>query len=770
MILVARTRKTKHVDVKEQSNSKSQVSAILLFAASILVFCFVVVPGENFWNFIHRFILGLFGVLSVFWSVLLFIVAINTARRKVEKVRFKLYLSISTIVLCCSMLYTFFGCVDISHLGYFEQLKLLFQNGAKNFGSGLFGGALGIPFVWIFGTVGARIIFSIFFFVCIMILTGTTLLGFFSTLKKPVDEVKVMRNTYDERRKEENRQKANIDISLGNGDLPLHPVISKPNESSKPKKKKKVKNEPMSEKYSIDVKLDDKKEESSDDFNISEEALKCDGNYKYPPLGLLQKSEDSGADDVNQELKVGGQTLVETLESFNVKTKIIDISRGPTVTRYELQPASGVKISRITNLADDIALNLAAPGVRIEAPIPGKAAVGIEIPNKTTSVVRMRELIASREFVSAKSRLSVVLGKDISGKVCVTDLAKMPHLLIAGSTGSGKSVCINSFIISLLYKSSPEQVRLLMIDPKVVELGIYNGIPHLLVPVVTDARKAAGALNWAVNEMVKRYKIFAECNVRDITSYNKMISEISDKKCDSKSEDQLKAMPQIVVVIDELADLMMVAPNEVEDAICRLAQMARAAGMHLVIATQRPSVDVITGIIKANIPSRIALAVSSQVDSRTILDMGGAEKLIGRGDMLFSPIGAHKPMRVQGCYVTDKEIESITDYIKNAENADYDESVIEEIEKNAVMDSGKKTNDGSESPKDEMLDDAIKCVVEAGQASTSFLQRKLRVGYARAGRLIDEMESMGVVGPYEGSKPRQVLITYQQWLEKSAMR
>ena len=485
--------------------------------------------------------------------------------------------------------------------------------------------------------------------------------------------------------------------------------------------------------------------------------------YRFPPIELLKSGKAVNQEDITQELQVNGQKLVDVLKSFGVQTRILDISRGPAVTRYELQPAAGVKISKITNLADDIAMNLAASGVRIEAPIPGKAAVGVEVPNKNVSVVKMRELIESAAFQTAESRLTVALGRDISGQITLADLAKMPHLLIAGATGSGKSVCINSLIISLLYKASPNEVKLLMVDPKVVELGIYNGIPHLLVPVVTDPRKAAGALGWAVTEMLNRYKTFADNNVRDLHGYNELVGDGMVREDGVK----LEPMPQIVIIIDELADLMMAAPNEVEDSICRLAQMARAAGMHLVIATQRPSVDVITGVIKANIPSRIAFAVSSQIDSRTILDGSGAEKLLGRGDMLFAPSGTMKPKRVQGCFVDDKEVEQVVKFVKTKHDTEYDKSVIEEIEKNAA-ESNKSNkeesgNDGLSS--DPMMSEAIKVVVEAGQASTSLLQRRLRLGYARAGRLIDEMEQMGVVGPHEGSKPRQVLLSYQQYLE-----
>ncbi|MBS7324397.1 MAG: DNA translocase FtsK, partial [Angelakisella sp.] len=456
--------------------------------------------------------------------------------------------------------------------------------------------------------------------------------------------------------------------------------------------------------------------------------------YTFPPVNLLEEPKAGRGGNTQRELRANADRLVDTLRSFGVETRIVDISRGPAVTRYELQPSAGVKISRITNLADDIALNLAAGGVRIEAPIPNKAAIGIEVPNKDIAAVPIREIIDSQEFVNAKSRLSVALGKDITGRICLADLAKMPHLLIAGATGSGKSVCINSIIISLLYKASPEEVKLLMIDPKVVELGGYNGIPHLLVPVVTDPKKAAGALCWAVGEMLNRYKMFAATGTRDLEGYNRLAA----------AREELRPMPQIVIIIDELADLMMAAPKDVEDYICRLAQMARAAGMHLVIATQRPSVDVITGLIKANIPSRISFAVSSQIDSRTILDMGGAEKLLGRGDMLYYPVGSSKPTRVQGCFVTDSEVERVVTFIKQGEKGEYDDTIMSEIEQSAAQVKGKgggassaAAAEGDGDGGDELLEQAIAVVVEAGLASTSLLQRRLKVGYARAARLVD---------------------------------
>lgn len=547
-----------------------------------------------------------------------------------------------------------------------------------------------------------------------------------------------------------------------------------------------------------------KSEEEPIIFDIQNDFTENESVYLRPPITLLKPTPFINEGDIATELNQNGSMLIETLASFGVKANIVNICRGPAVTRYELQPAAGVKISKITNLSDDIAMNLAAIGVRIEAPIPGKAAVGVEVANKVISVVKMRELIESPEFNNAKSKLTVVLGRDIEGNITIADLAKMPHLLIAGSTGSGKSVCINSMLISLIYKSTPDEVKLLMIDPKVVELGVYNGIPHLLVPVVTDPRKAAGALNWAVNHMLERYKLFAENNVRDIRGYNALVERTNaeidkeeqlndDENADefempqtpeerqimdaaiSETEnseeppkkEKLKKLEQIVIIIDELADLMMAAPNDVENAICRLAQMARAAGMHLVIATQRPSVDVITGIIKANIPSRIAFAVKSQIDSRTILDSGGADKLLGRGDMLFAPIGASKPKRVQGCFVDDEEVEKVVEFIKNNRACEYDENIAQEIENNAITENNSpKSVSNEDSDQDPMLEEAIKCVVEVGQASTSLLQRRLRLGYARAGRLIDEMETMGIVGPHEGSKPRQVLLTQQQYMER----
>lgn len=512
---------------------------------------------------------------------------------------------------------------------------------------------------------------------------------------------------------------------------------------------------------------DNAADEHSDEDEISEKLYTVTidpDDHPLPPTALLDEIMPGKAqEDIDRELETNANTIVEALRSFGVQTKCIGTCRGPSVTRYELQPAAGVKISKITGLADDIALNLASSGIRIEAPIPNKPAVGIEVPNKIRDTVPFRQLIESDEIAEKKSKLAAVLGKDISGEIVIADIAEMPHLLIAGTTGSGKSVCVNSIIMSILFRSKPEEVRFIMIDPKAVEFMAYNGIPHLLIPVVTDPKKAAGALNWAVGEMLKRYSMFSEYNVRNIHGYN----ALADKDPD------MKKMEQIVIFIDELADLIMASKNEVEDSICRLAQMARAAGMHLVIATQRPTVDVVTGLIKANIPSRIALKVSSGTDSRVIMDEQGAEKLLGKGDMLFKSVSMPKPTRVQGCWISDKEVERVVDFLKNKFELDYDDDVMKEVERQAELVKGNdKSSDsvgfesGDIDVSDDKLEDAIRIVVENGQASVSTLQRKLKLGFGRAARLVDVMEEMGIVGPSQGSKPREVLMTKEQYYER----
>ena len=790
-------RKSKPEREAEYVKQRNQINAIVMFAMSILMVCLVLIAGDHIWLWCHNVLLGLFGSCAVIWPILLFYISLVTAfERQKNRLGGKVALMVIIIALFCAAVYIFTDQNNTPITSFGARLRELYVLGVQRSGAGLFSGLIGIPFVAALGSTGAKIVIILSLFVSVMILTGTSLVQLFRAVTKPADMMAANLSSAREQREIERARQANsnIDIALDREEMAQRVAQAK----GKPQKNKKLEQlekvfgvkEPVVEKveaapapvpaaadktgsaaaaaaYAVRQTTAPQPEEKGApqvapvQMTMFADEPPQDGTYHFPPVTMLETTKELSEQDVTEELKLNGQMLVQTLKSFGVQTKIVDISRGPAVTRYELQPAAGVKISKITNLSDDIAMNLAASGVRIEAPIPGKAAVGIEVPNKKVSIVRMRELIESNSFGAAKSRLTVVLGRDIAGTVATADLAKMPHLLIAGATGSGKSVCINSFIVSLLYKSTPDEVRFLMIDPKVVELGIYNGIPQLLVPVVTDPRKAAGALGWAVTEMLKRYKTFAANNVRDLGGYN-ALAETNGFQ--DENGQPMPHLPQIVIIIDELADLMMAAPNEVEDSICRLAQMARAAGMHLLIATQRPSVDVITGIIKANIPSRIAFAVSSQVDSRTILDMGGAEKLLGRGDMLFSPVGSQKPTRIQGCFVSDSEIESVVNFVKKSQETGYDKNIAEEIEKNAVAekDGGDSAVNGDTDP---MMPDAVKCVVEAGQASTSLLQRRLRLGYARAGRLVDEMEQMGIVGPHEGSKPRQVLITYQQWLE-----
>ncbi|MBQ2676850.1 MAG: DNA translocase FtsK 4TM domain-containing protein [Clostridia bacterium] len=778
------TKSPAKAESKENSKGKAkrQALAIVLFTVSLFLLFVVLIEGQNVWSMMHYFLFGIFGICAYILPFILCYVSIMLALDKMfEKIRIKIFEACALISLIGAAIEVFTHSAGTE--GFFAFLSQAYKSGLEIKGGGFLGSVISYPLQYLFGSTGAKITVVLLVFALLMLITGTTLMSLFKTAAKPVQNIQ---KHYIEKR--ESKAKFDIDVDLGA--MPEHPVESSlpffdEGEDSPADKSQRLidayNDNPPKEK-DAEPKLEEivdreaKKQEEKEEEKPKKSAKKDNDMpptgvtvesatpavYRYPPVSLLNRNIGANSAQIGDELKANAEKLVNTLKSFGVETRIINISRGPAVTRYELQPSAGVKISKITNLADDIALNLAASAVRIEAPIPNKSAVGIEIPNKLTSVVSMSEIVESAAFTSQKSKLTAALGKDISGNIATCDIAKMPHMLIAGSTGSGKSVCINSIIISLLYKASPDEVKLLMIDPKVVELGVYNGIPHLLVPVVTDPRKAAGALGWAVTEMLKRYKIFADNSVRDLASYNSLCKE----------RDDLNPMPQIVIVIDELADLMMAAPNEVEDSICRLAQMARAAGMHLLIATQRPSVDVITGIIKANIPSRIAFAVSSQVDSRTILDMGGAEKLMGKGDMLYFPIGMSKPLRVQGCFVSDKEINAVVDFIKNsAETNEYDQEVISEIEKQAVVEKKGRASEDSDSDGgdgDERLNDAIEVVVEAGIASTSLLQRKLKLGYARAARIIDEMEEKGIVGPFEGSKPRKVLITKQQWLERQA--
>ncbi len=595
-------------------------------------------------------------------------------------------------------------------------------------------------------------------------------------------------SAYDEAVKEKSRKKKEVDIELEdkppfNPDVPLdelaESVKSKKRESIFSFKNKKensevdlegIFNEPDAEEE-----IDDGSVPNADEIGLMVERkqvkieapaekteIRTVKEYEFPPINLLNQENNVKNEDVSEEMRSTARKLVDTLRSFKVRTRIIDVSRGPSITRYELAPEEGVRVRTIANLVDDISLSLATSGVRIEAPIPGKAAVGIEVPNKNVSIVYLRELLDTQQFVSAKSRVTVALGMDVAGAPVFLDIAKMPHLLIAGATGMGKSVCINSMIVSLLYKATPDEVKLILIDPKKVELSIYNGLPHLLVPVVTDPKKAAGSLHWAVTEMDRRFELIEEVGVRDIVGYNRI----------TKQDPEKEFLPQIVIVIDELADLMMTAPKDVEESICRLAQKARAAGMHLVIGTQRPSVDVVTGLIKANVPSRIAFTMASQVDSRTIIDIAGAEKLIGRGDMLYAPVGFSKPVRVQGSFVSETEIENIIEFIKKTSGvSSYDANVIESIEKEAAKcgeskgGRGVDAEGGGDDEGDPLFRAAVELAIESGKISTSLLQRRLSVGYGRAAKLIDKMEQRGIVSAPEGQKPRSVLISRQDFME-----
>ncbi len=780
---------------KQMPSGKRELSAILIFATAVLLAFIVLVPGESVWTAIHKFILGVFGISAYVLPLFLGGVAIFCASDK-------LYSTVTVKLVETSFLVVFIGAaIDVfskhpAEETFLKHLGNAYLNGVESKGGGFLGALIGEPINLLCGQVGAGVIICIIIFVLFMLITGITLLGLFRTLLKPAKIIKeraeesyenhcAIDDEEQEKEKTVEKKKKRFAYDIPVDGIPEKRVTDTADLKAKSKKVIETYNDiPAAEDTASGAEImsgdisdggvitaDSEKISSAEVKKATKEFEKEvetaaeteEDDYKFPPVTLLKENRRKSAGNSERDLQATAENLVNVLRSFGVETRIVDVSRGPAVTRYELQPSAGVKISKITGLADDIALNLATAGVRIEAPIPNKAAVGIEVPNKATASVGVRDIIETVDFMTAKSKLTVALGKDIAGKAIMTDIAKMPHGLIAGATGSGKSVCINSIIISLLYKASPDDVKLLMIDPKVVELGVYNGIPHLLVPVVTDPRKASGALSWAVSEMEKRYRLFAENDVRNLEGYNHL-AEMSD---------DLIKMPHIVIIIDELADLMMTAPNEVEDSICRIAQKARAAGMHLIIATQRPSVDVVTGLIKANVPTRIAFAVSSQVDSRTIIDMGGAEKLLGKGDMLFSPVGSNKPTRIQGCFVSDEEVEKVVNFVKGDREIEYDENVSEEIERMATAQKEKgrgaaSGDSGSESDKDPLINQAIECVIDAGRASTSLLQTRLKVGYGRAARIINEMEIMGIIGPYEGAKPRQVLMTKAQFLEMQA--
>ena len=761
---------------------KEIVTIGLIFLSIVLLLSYYLNAFGPLGNLIKNLGCDLFGLSSYTVPIIVIIATVQIFLKGTLSPHKHRYVFSSIGIVCLSGLHTlYYSTVDSvfftgSNAKITSIIETALYSGKECDSGGLIGALISLPLRSLVSTAGAAVILSFLALVCFVTATGTEpITRFAKFISRKV--LNLVDDMHEERQKPDEEE---LEVA----------IKDKPAEKEPKRRKILPENkEPDSKEEQTDFKInlyDKKEEEKKENISIPTEPVeipedikklameesggveeeKVDNTpievtddeiesdyieYTFPPIDLLKLDKSSsGGDDRPEDLRTQAKKLIETLSSFGVEAKVLEVSKGPSVTRFELQPSAGVKVSKIVNLADDIALNLAAFGVRIEAPIPGKAAVGIEIPNKTTSMVSLREVIDCEAFKSFKSKTAFAMGKDISGEPVISDISKMPHMLIAGATGSGKSVCINSLITSILYKADPNQVKMILIDPKVVELGVYNGIPHLLIPVVTDPRRAAGALNWAVQEMVKRYRLFADTNVRDIKGYNEYAAMSGERE-----------LEQIIIIIDELADLMMVSPHEVEDSICRLAQMARAAGMHLVIATQRPSVDVITGLIKANVPSRIAFSVSSQIDSRTILDMGGAEKLLGKGDMLFLPMGASKPKRIQGAFISDKEVERIVEFVKSGSSAHYNEDIIEHIENGA--EENQRQSDDSDA--DELLPQAMEIVVELGQASASLLQRKLKVGYSRAGRLIDQLEERGIIGPHEGSKPRNVLMSRAEYQE-----
>ncbi|MCI9038931.1 MAG: DNA translocase FtsK [Clostridia bacterium] len=798
---------------KKSSKVDINIAVVVLVLLSILLMILIYTKSGSVGAKLSPMLGGIMGFIKYVIPIGMLLIAISMTRNDRYYMTHKLTQYGIFLVCIAAMLSIFQGNINVNR-DFSDIMQDCYYNGERDVGGGVIGGAVAVPLIKMLGTVGAAILtigISILLLVFIFNIKPAEIIANFLD---GADERKAEREAYEEerlaRREKVAKSRKLPQIDLDDDEPPKETKKEKRlREKAEAEKlaaqfedqltinlndeedklgqkydhtndeldipffgKKKLKGgqeavieEPKPEPSSPDVleanlfkQVEEQKEDKTKEILQLEHTVTVeDENYEFPPVQLLSEPEKKTNRGSKKSVADTATQLQKTLYSFGVSAKVEDVSVGPAITRYELKPAEGVRVSKIANLADDIALNLAAESIRIEAPIPGKQAVGIEIPNKENEMVHFREIIEDDKFVDHKSKLAFGLGKDVAGQAVVTDIAKMPHVLIAGATGSGKSVCINTLISSILYKAKPSEAKLLMVDPKIVELSVYNGIPHLLIPVVTDPKKAAGALAWAVQEMEDRYQRFATKGVRDLKGYNEAMQK----------EEGNMALPQIVIIIDELADLMMVSPKDVEDSICRLAQKARAAGMHLVIATQRPSVDVITGIIKANIPSRIAFSVSSQVDSRTILDMAGAEKLLGKGDMLFYPAGASKPTRVQGAFVSDSEVEKIVDFIKAEGEVTYNEDIIEQIENSNKTDKEKdlESEQADDDGTDPFLMEAIDTVVETKQASTSFIQRRFKVGYARAGRIIDQMEERGVISGYQGSKPREVLMSKERWQE-----
>ena len=763
-------------NTNENSNNKTDIKGIILISLGLILALAIYTNFAGALSiFARKIIFNLIGILSLGLPIYLIYFGINLIKFKSNIKYARKIIGITVIYVIIGLFFATVKIQTVDSIGFSNTLRDILSYDGFNIHGGLLCHIIAYPLSMLVGFLGAYIFYITFAIISSVLLMDITLyevyteiVNKFKSRKKAIRKFKssnkkasspsiaIDDSSEDKFIKDINNKikildfmrnseiKDNVDtlpeinIHISEEDNTLDEYNVELFNNIKHSSTKHSKGITESEKNVVTKEIDTM-------LNTSKEnSIKI---YTYPKLDLLNNNAKSKMkNEDKQDLFDNANKLEDTLMSFGVEAKVLQVTKGPSVTRFEIQPSPGVKVSKIVNLQDDIALGLAASAVRMEAPIPGKSAIGIEVPNKKQTPVFLREVLDSKEFQESTKKISFALGKDITGTCIVGDLSEMPHMLIAGATGSGKSVCINSLIVSLLYKYSPDEIKLLMIDPKVVELSIYNGIPHLLIPVVTEPKKAAGALNWAVNEMDKRYELFTKYKVKNIKSYNQQVDKgfISEK------------LPYIVLIVDELADLMMTCPNDVEDYICRLAQKARAAGIHLIIATQRPSVDVITGVIKANIPSRISFAVSSGVDSRTILDQTGAEKLLGRGDMLYSPMGANKPLRIQGAFISEEEVENVVDFIKSSEDeVNYREEIIEHIN-NENLSSSSHSGDSEEN--DELLDEAIKLVVEYQQASTSFIQRKLRIGFNRASRIMEELEAKGIISERDGSKPRQVLI------------
>ena len=831
------TKQQKPQSKPPQSNSMTAVRerenrrfwSYILFFFGILELLITFVEGDGLWKWLHELNRGLFGVTVFLFAPMIIYVALMIASDVTHNKVIAKVVEGSVLILLISGMAQIIQVGSVDGSSFWLKLVGLFNDGKQLRGGGLASALLGWPLLSLFKRVGAGIVIVLVAFTFIMLLTNVTLPQLLKAVSKPfvksyeaVNEERIERAAQPPkppREKKEPRRNGRVDIAkfypddgpdtaaeafvpvaeaeeatdkvdASKIDMPVHPVKAPVITHEKLEETAKTTDNEELKKIIENAIGDSREEKKSKDEPVKPPVVNVDKNgqttffekdnkisaYVYPPVDILKYAKNPVASEiVQQEIQEKSAKLVETLETYGAKTRIVGIHRGPSVTRYELQPAAGVRVSKITGLADDIALNLAAMSVRIEAPVPGKACIGIEVPNDHRDTVSLRELIDSEEYRKAKGKLTFAVGKDIEGNIIIGDIAKMPHMLVAGTTGSGKSVFTNSIILSILYHASPDEVKLILIDPKKVEFPIYNKIPHLLIPVVTEPLKAAGALGWAVNEMNKRYLMFEANNVKNLQEFNDMVLEERNKPAEEQDEVRAKIdlLPQIVIVVDEFADLMMAARSEVEDSVLRLAQLARAAGIHMIIATQSPRADVLTGLIKSNIPSRVSLSVSSNVDSRVILDESGAEKLLGNGDLLYKPVGVKKPIRMQSGYAATSEIREVVNFLKNEHTAEYSDEVIAEVEENTPQpkDSGSAGSDNvSVNPDDDLVNQAISIIVQTNNASTAFLQRKLKLGFPRAARIMDEIEEMGIIGPQEGSKARKINITKEEWAEMQARR